>query len=167
TVSYADHMPFRIVLVGSGEQQIADRARSVAADRPDLLWFFDGYDVPLAHRVFAGSDMILMPSRFEPCGLAQMQAMEYGAIPVVTGVGGLVDTVIDADEDRKRGTGFTSVTVDTAGVVDALHRATRAWKNVHRRRAIQVRGMSADWSWRRPARQYIDLYDEAMLRKSR
>ncbi len=166
TIMYADHVPFRLVLVGSGEHWIAERARSVAANHPDRLWFFDGYDIPLAHRVFAGSDMVLMPSRFEPCGLAQMQAMEYGTIPVVTSVGGLVDTVVDADRDSRGGTGFVSATVDTAGVVDALHRATRAWKNLRRRRAIQVRGMSADWSWRRPAQQYIDVYEEAIRRKS-
>jgi len=165
-ITYADHIPFRMVLVGSGEQWIADRARSVSADHPDRLWFFDGYNIPLAHRVFAGSDLVLMPSRFEPCGLAQMQAMEYGAIPVVTSVGGLVDTVLDADEDRKQGTGFVSATVDVAGIVDALHRATRAWKSPRRREAIQVRGMTEDWSWRKPAQQYIDVYEEAVRRKS-
>jgi starch synthase len=126
------------------------------------MWFIDGYDVHLAHRIFAGSDLMLMPSRFEPCGLSQMQAMEYGTIPVVTAVGGLLDTVVDADRDRNLGTGFVSESVDAAGTVDALHRAVRAWKHPRRRRAIQSRGMEADWSWKEPAHHHLDAYEFAI-----
>jgi starch synthase len=100
-----------------------------------------------------------MPSRFEPCGLAQMQAMAYGAIPVVTRVGGLRDTVIDADADRAGGNGFTSP-VDAAGLVDALHRGVRAVRHAGRRVAIQGRGMTEDWSWDAPAAEHIALYLE-------
>jgi starch synthase len=100
-----------------------------------------------------------MPSRFEPCGLAQMQAMAYGALPVVTPVGGLVDTVVDADGDRRRGTGFVARGVDVPALVDALHRGVRAVKDPRRRRAIQKRGMSTDWSWDGPAAAYVELYE--------
>jgi starch synthase len=87
-----------------------------------------------------------------------MQAMAYGTIPVVTDVGGLSDTVIDADLDPENGTGFVSQSVDTAGIVDAIHRAARAWSAPKRRAAIRRRGMTTDWSWAAPAATYRSLY---------
>ena len=162
TVRYADRMPFRLVLLGSGERWLADWARWAAATWPEHVFFEDGYNQQLAHTIFGGSDLLLMPSRFEPCGLAQMQAMTYGTIPVTTDVGGLHDTVIDADIDRKNGTGFLSTTVDPTGMVDALHRSIRAWRHKQRRRGIQKRGMGSDWSWTVPAQAHIDLYREML-----
>ena len=159
-VRYAATIPFRLVMLGSGEQHLADWARWAADTWPDHVYFDDSYNLKLAHQIFAGSDLLLMPSRFEPCGLAQMQAMAYGTIPVVTDVGGLHDTVIDADADRANGTGFLAATVDVPGVIDALHRASRAWRHKQRRQAIQRRGMRQDWSWTRPAQHHIDLYAE-------
>jgi starch synthase len=161
-VPYAERLPFRLIMLGSGDQRLADWARWAAATWPDNVFFADGYNLELAHTIFAGSDLLLMPSRFEPCGLAQMQAMAYGTIPVVTDVGGLHDTVIDADADRKNGTGFVALTVDLPGVIDALHRAVRGWRHKQRRRAIQKRGMGQDWSWTVPAQQHIDLYREML-----
>ncbi|MEM7326370.1 MAG: glycosyltransferase, partial [Actinomycetota bacterium] len=125
---------------------------------PGRIGFANDYNAGLGHLIFAGSDLLLMPSRFEPCGLAQMQAMAYGTIPVVTGVGGLVDTVIDDDENPENGTGFVSRSVDTAGIVDAIHRAVRAWSAPKRRTAIRRRGMTTDWSWTEPAATYRALY---------
>jgi starch synthase len=162
TVPYLDHLPARLVVLGSGEAALAATATAATAAHPDRVAFVDGYDVALAHQIFAGADLFLMPSRFEPCGLTQMQAMAYGAIPVVTDVGGLHDTVPDADLRRTDGTGFVAATVDTAGVVDALHRAVRAWRHPARRRAIQERGMATDWSWTTPARQHIALYESLL-----
>ncbi len=159
---FASTTPFRLVVLGSGERGLADYASISAADDPKHVWFHDGYDLELAHKIFAGADMLLMPSRFEPCGLAQMQAMEYGTVPVVTAVGGLVDTVIDADGHPESGTGFVSRSADAGGVVDALHRAVRTWADPQRRSAIQLRGMTTDWSWREPARQHLDVYRSAV-----
>jgi starch synthase len=157
-VQYADTVPFRLVILGSGERWIADRARSLESSHPLRVSFRDGYDVTFGHKVFAGSDLFGMPSRFEPCGLAQMQAMEYGTIPVVTDVGGLHDTVVDADRNRSDGNGFVASTVDVAGVIDAVHRAARAWRHPARRAAIQKRGMAKDWSWTVPAKDHITIY---------
>jgi len=162
TVQYSESMPFRLVLLGSGDRNLADWATWAAGNWPDNLYFENAYNQQLSHIIFGGADMLLMPSRFEPCGLAQMQAMAYGTIPVVTDVGGLHDTVVDADADRKNGTGFLAATVDTAGMVDALHRAVRAWRHKQRRTAIQKRGMSIDWSWEVPAEDHIALYREIL-----
>jgi starch synthase len=101
---------------------------------------------------------MLVPSRFEPCGLTQMEAMAYGAIPVVTGVGGLRDTVIDADRSPSTGTGFVAASPEPGPLVDALHRAARALRTSRRRTAIQRRGMLTDWSWTGPAQAHVDLY---------
>ncbi len=160
---FAATTPFRLVILGSGERWVSDHAKHMADGNPEHVWFHDGYDSGLGHKIFAGSDLMLMPSRFEPCGLSQMQAMEYGTIPVVTAVGGLVDTVIDADADPETGTGFVSSSVDAAGVVDALHRAVRAWTDPKTRESIQLRGMTTDWSWKQPALQHVDAYESAIL----
>ncbi len=157
---YLANFPAKLAILGSGEPELALRLRSMANTDPGRIWFTDGYDVGLAHRIFAGADLLAMPSRFEPCGLAQMQAMSYGTIPVVTPVGGLVDTVVDADASR-RGTGFVARSVTTPAFVDALHRSVRAFRNARRREGIQRRGMQIDWSWQVPAEEYRRLYAEA------
>ena len=90
-------IPMRLAILGSGDAGLAAHLHALAAAHPDSFAFVEGYDEALSHLMFAGGDLYLMPSRFEPCGLTQMQAMRYGAIPVVTAVGGLVDTVTDAD----------------------------------------------------------------------
>ncbi len=161
-VPYLEHMGARLVMLGSGAELLSMWARQLEVEYPDQFAFIDGYDLKLAHQIFAGADLFCMPSRFEPCGLAQMQAMRYGTIPVVTPVGGLVDTVIDADHDQKNGTGFVALTVDAIGMLDALHRAVGAWRVRRRRVGIQKRGMAIDWSWDGPTQQHLSVYQRAM-----
>lgn len=156
---FLEGMGARLVVLGSGEAGLAGWGHSLAASSPERIWFHDGYDAPLSHLLFAGGDVFLMPSRFEPCGLAQMQAMAYGTLPVATPVGGLLDTVVDADADAE-GNGFLAASVDEAGMVDAIHRSLRAVRVHARRRAIQRRGMRHDWSWTGPAERYLELYRE-------
>jgi starch synthase len=151
-------LPAQLAVLGAGEAGLANAFRAAAAERPGTVAFVTGYNEGLGHRLFAGSDLFLMPSRFEPCGLAQMQAMRYGTIPVVTDVGGLHDTVVDADADPRRGTGFVAAAPDALAVLDALHRAVRAWAGVRRRRKVQRLGMSIDWSWAEPAARHVELY---------
>ena len=107
--------------------------------------------------MFGGGDVFVMPSRFEPCGLAQMQAMRYGAIPVVTAVGGLRDTVPDVDA-RPDGHGFVADGVEPVAVVSALFRAARLLADRRRRPALVRRIMGHDWSWQAPATEHIALY---------
>ncbi|MBA2337492.1 MAG: glycogen/starch synthase [Acidimicrobiia bacterium] len=157
-IDYLDHFPAKLVILGSGDRELAERAHWATVGRGDVARFVEGYDEAMSHRLFAGADLLLMPSRFEPCGLAQMQAMIYGTIPMVTDVGGLHDTVVDADLHGPAGNGFVAGEVTPMALLDTIHRATRAWRSPSRRRTIQLRGMRHDWSWRDPARRHIELY---------
>jgi len=157
-IDYLDHFPAKLVILGSGDRELAERAHWATVGHGETARFAEGYDEALAHRIFAGADLLLMPSRFEPCGLAQMQAMIYGTIPVVTDVGGLHDTVLDADLHGPAGNGFIAGQVTAMSLLDTLHRATRAWRSPSRRKTIQLRGMRREWSWKDPARQHIELY---------
>ncbi len=149
----------QLVVLGSGDRALADQLHEAVAEQPDRVAFREGFSLPLSHQIFAGVDCYLMPSRFEPCGLAQMQAMAYGTIPVVTDVGGLHDTVIDPLAHPESWTGFVSADVSTAGLVDAMHRASAAFRNKLIWKAAQRRGMMTDWTWQQPAQRYKDLYE--------
>lgn len=161
---FLERIPARLVILGSGDASLVADLHRLACRFPGRIGFANDYNAGLGHLIFAGSDLLLMPSRFEPCGLAQMQAMAYGTIPVVTDVGGLHDTVIDDDDNPEAGTGFVSRSVDTAGIVDALHRAARAWSMPKRRAAIRRRGMTTDWSWAEPAGAYRSLYEDLVAK---
>ncbi len=158
--SFLPTIPARLVLHGSGDPGLIEAAQRAAADLPDHVTVVSGYDEAFAHLVVAGSDLLCVPSRFEPCGLTQMQAMTCGTVPVVTGVGGLADTVVDTDRHPERGTGFVAARPSAPAILDALHRGVRGWRNQWRRRAIQRRGMTADWSWHGPADHYRRLFED-------
>lgn len=162
-----ERLPAQLAVLGAGEAGLARDLAEAAATRPETVSFVEGYREGLGHRLFGGGDLLLMPSRFEPCGLTQMQAMRYGTIPVVTDVGGLRDTVLDADALRRAGTGFVAKTVETSAVLAALQRAVRGWSSIRRRRAVQRRGMSSDWSWREPATRHVEMYQAVRLRHGR
>ena len=160
-------IPMRLGILGSGDAVLAAELRRLVAVHPEHLAFVEGYDEALSQQMFAGSDLFLMPSRFEPCGLTQMQAMRYGAIPVVTAVGGLVDTVPDVDAAERggrttSGRGFVARSAEPTDLLAAMFRAARRVSDKRRRVALQKRIMSVDWSWREPAKQYRDLYLELL-----
>ena len=122
-----------------------------------------GYDEGLAHLMQGGCDALLVPSRFEPCGLTQLCAMRYGALPVVAHVGGLCDTVIDANEMALAagvGTGFQFSPVQREMLAAAILRALSVWRQPDVWRRLQRNAMAIDVSWRRPARRYAALYRE-------
>jgi starch synthase len=157
-VGLLDRLPVQLAILGDGDADLAGALEAAAAGAPDRMAFRRGYDEGLSHLLFGGGDLLAMPSRFEPCGLAQMQAMRYGTLPVVTDVGGLHDTVVDIDDHPATGTGVVARDPSSLAVLDALHRGVRAHRTTTRRQALQRRGMGADWSWTSPARQHIDLY---------
>ena len=147
-----------LIVLGDGEQALADALAAAAAAHPHEVAFVRGYDEALAHQLFAGADVFTMPSRFEPCGLAQMQSMRYGTLPLVTDVGGLHDTVIDVDDAPTGGTGIVVPDASSVALMDGLHRMVKAYAQPRRRAAMQRRGMAVDWSWKRPAAAHVDWY---------
>lgn len=159
-VHYLGNLRAKLVVLGSGDAGLADGLRWAAATFPDHVAFVDGYDATLAHQIFAGADLFVMPSRFEPCGLAQMQAMAYGTLPVVTDLGGLHDTVIDADTDPEHGTGIVAPWPTGAALADAFHRGAALWRNRTRRARARANGMAPDWSWAGPAAEHVAIYRE-------
>jgi starch synthase len=120
-----------------------------------------GYDEALAHLIQGGADALVVPSRFEPCGLTQLCALRYGAVPVVSRVGGLADTVIDANEMALAAgvaTGLQFAPVNEQALRDAIGRAFALWAEPARWRRLQTNGMATDVSWRWPAQRYAALY---------
>lgn len=151
-------LPMRLAILGSGDAALAATLHEMVAHHGDDLCFVEGYDEALSHQMFAGADLYLMPSRFEPCGLTQMQAMRYGTIPVVTAVGGLVDTVPDVDRHPRAGHGFVAPRPEPVDIALAVERAVRRVGDRRRRTGLQQRIMGRDWSWRRPADEYLAVY---------
>lgn len=157
----------QFVLLGVGEQHYHNLFRRVAETHPDKVAVSLTFNAPLAHRIYAGSDMFLMPSRFEPCGLGQMIAMRYGSVPVVRAVGGLADTVQDFDPRTGQGNGFAFKPYDPWMLYATVVRALENYKYGETWRQLQTRGMQADFSWRSSAQQYVALYHRARASKER
>ncbi len=155
----------RLVILGRGDPALEAAARDAAA-HDERVAYLETTDEATAHLVVAGSDLLLVPSRFEPCGLTPMEAMRCGTIPVVTPVGGLRDTVVDASADPVRGNGFIAPATDALGVSLALSRAVRALGDPDRHATIRRNGMITDWSWRTPALAYLDVYEELVFDSS-
>ena len=145
------------VMLGSGERRYEDLWKGLAARHPGRVSVTIGFDERLAHLIEAGSDMFLMPSRFEPCGLNQLYSLRYGTIPIVRATGGLKDTVEDAGVSGK-GTGFTFTQYTPGALVDAVRRALVTYRNQDLWRAMQRRGMQQDHSWDASAREYVKVY---------
>ncbi len=153
------HAGFQVAMQGSGDPALESAFRTAAAAHPGRLSVTIGYDEARAHRLIAGADVIALPSRFEPCGLTQMYGLRYGTLPVVRRVGGLADTVHDADTPA--GNGFTFDLATPQALGDTLRRAQAQRADESHWGAMQRRAMATDLSWRGPARSYLDLYASA------
>jgi starch synthase len=164
----ADELPklgAGFVVLGTGDRRYEEMWRGLAAKHPTVIAARIGFDEGLAHLIEGGSDIFLMPSRFEPCGLNQMYSLRYGTIPVVRATGGLSDTVRDVDPETCRGTGFRFVEYTPAALLSAIRRALAAFGNRPLWRRIQKGGMRQDFSWDASARQYVDVYERAARRR--
>ena len=117
------------------------------------------FSAPLAQRIYAGADLFLMPSKSEPCGLAQMIAMRYGTIPVVHAVGGLRDTVRPFNPETLEGSGVTFQTFNALDMLDAIRRGLAIWRDPEQRKAIMKNAMSGDYSWKVSAGKYLEIYE--------
>lgn len=143
---------FQAVILGTGDPKLEESARSLQEQFPDKIKAELRFDAKLARQIYAGADMILMPSRYEPCGLAQMIAMRYGCVPVVRAVGGLKDTV------KQDETGFVFEKAHHMSLVSAIKTAMKTMANSEKWQSIQRNGMLKDFSWEASARAYLDLY---------
>jgi starch synthase len=154
-----------LAVLGSGDAGLQGGLVSAATAYPGRVGVVVGYDEALAHLMQAGCDALLVPSRFEPCGLTQLCALRYGAVPVVSRVGGLADTVIDANLAALAAgvaTGIQFEPVTVGGLADAIARTARLWTDNKVWQRIQGNGMGADVSWSGPARAYAGLYQDVL-----
>jgi starch synthase len=156
------HQPVQWAILGSGDEAIEEALKALAEQFPDKVGIKTGYDEGLAHRIEAGADIFLMPSRYEPCGLNQMYSLRYGTVPVVCKTGGLADTVIDGD-DETLATGFLIAQANVDEVEIGLKRALSAYQNKTLWLKLRRRGMAQEFSWKESAAAYLRLYEEAMI----
>jgi starch synthase len=157
----------QLVCLGSGTPDLEGGLRWLEAAYPDQARGWVGFNVALSHRITAAADMLLMPSRFEPCGLNQLYAMAYGTVPIAHKTGGLADTVVDFDpfaEGGAKGTGWTFSTCDAAGLIAATGHALQTYRE-HRDEfdGIALRGMARDSSWEQAASQYEQVFEWALM----
>ena len=149
----------QLLILGTGEPQFEAFFRELAAEFPKRVAAKITFDLGLAARIYAGGDIYLMPSKSEPCGLSQMNAMRYGTVPVVHATGGLRDTVPPVDEDGEGGLGFTFQSYNGDDFLGALKRCLRLYNhNLQAFRALQYREMCQDFSWDKPAQRYMELF---------
>jgi len=146
------------VILGTGDPKIQDFLLAAQKKHPARLGLKIAFDERIAHTIYAGSDIFLIPSRYEPCGLTQMYAMKYGTVPVVRATGGLEDSVQEFDAQTKSGNGFKFAEAEPGPLLDATARAVGAFRRQAEWSVLVKNALSADFSWERSAAAYLDLY---------
>jgi starch synthase len=157
-VDYLMHLDMQFVLLGTGDPRYHESFRRLAETYPEKASVNLRFDNGLAHRIEAGADIFLMPSRFEPCGLNQLISLRYGTVPVVRSVGGLADTVRDFDQRSGKGNGFVFSEFNSMALFNAVQRAVETHKDPVTWRKLQAQGMGEDHSWDASAIEYEKLY---------
>jgi starch synthase len=151
----------QIVILGTGEADLERRWRAAAEAHPASVAVHIGYDEARSHRIMAGADVLAVPSRFEPCGLTQLYALRYGTLPLVRRVGGLADTVVDANADNLaagRATGFVFQEASSHALGHRLRDAAQLFTHRDSWKTIQATAMAQDFSWAGAAARYHELY---------
>ena len=151
----------QFVLLGNGEKFYENVFLRLMERYPESVSINLEFNNEKAHRIYGASDVFLMPSRYEPCGLSQLIAMRYGAIPLVHKTGGLADTVIDEDKNEGKGTGFTFSTYSLDALLRPLKKVLRLYQDPDAWRLLVNRAMSRDSSWNNSAKEYLTLYKDA------
>jgi starch synthase len=154
-----------LLALGTGEAYYENFFRDFAARRPDKVAAQIRYDDAIAHKVEAGSDIFLMPSRYEPCGLNQIYSLKYGTVPVVRATGGLEDTIQEWNPEGVTGTGFKFYGYNPWDLLAAIDRALATFQDKQQWRALMRNGMVKDYSWEHPAREYVEVYEEVQRRR--
>ena len=152
-------MDIQFVLLGTGERDLEDYFSYLANKYPDRVGVKLAFNKTLAKQIYAGADIFLMPSKSEPCGLAQMIASRYGTVPVVRETGGLYDTIKPYNPEDKTGNGITFKTYNAHDMYDALRRAVELFKNKRQWKALRTNAMNTDFSWNSSALKYLEMYN--------
>ncbi len=163
-VAVADEMlaeDLAIIAVGTGQPEYEALFEQLAARYPDRVGVKIGYDNAVAHKIEAGADMFLMPSRYEPCGLSQIYSLRYGTVPIVRATGGLDDTVQNFDPRTKQGTGFKFEEYNGAALLECVRTALATYRDAAEWCAVRTNGMTKDFSWKASAASYVTLYEAA------
>jgi starch synthase len=157
-------MKLQLIILGTGEPKYHQLLEKMAKQYPEKLSVNLRFDNKLAHLIEAGSDMFLMPSFFEPCGLNQMYSLKYGTVPIVRETGGLADTIENYNPKTGSGTGFTFAKYDASEMLKAIRNAIKTYPDKKIWRALQKEGMKKDFSWAQSARKYQELYERALAK---
>jgi starch synthase len=152
----------QFVLLGTGDEYYQQLFQKVARDFPNSVGVNLAFSDPMARRIYAGSDMFLMPSRYEPCGLGQLISMRYGTIHVVRRTGGLADTVEEYNPDTSCGTGFCFEDESPMALMSAVRKALQVYSQKQNWKKLVLNAMEADFSWANSAREYVSLYRKAV-----
>jgi starch synthase len=155
----------QLVILGTGDRDIQELLQLLAKSTPRKMSLNLAFNEPLAHKIYAGADLFLMPSRFEPCGLGQMIALAYGTIPVVKRTGGLADSIKDYSAVTRRGNGFVFDKASSVQLKDAIDRAMKTHKNSAAWLKLVYNALSSDFSWEKAIPRYEELYRQAHERK--
>jgi starch synthase len=155
-------MDIALILLGSGDPEMEKAFSKAAYKYKGKIGLETGFNNPLAHRIMAGADLFLIPSRYEPCGLTQMYALKYGTVPIVRATGGLNDTINDFDGEK--GNGFKFHGYEPSSLLKAIEKAVTLFQDKTKWKKLMSNGMKEDFSWERSARRYLELY-ESMKRK--
>lgn len=153
-------MDIQMIVLGTGDGKYEEMFASKSARHSDMVSANLKYDGVLAQRIYAGSDMFLMPSLYEPCGLSQLFSLRYGTVPIVRETGGLKDTIIPYNEFTREGTGFTFANYNAHEMLEAIKRANEFFKQKDIWEAIVRNGMAQDFSWDKSAKEYMELYSK-------
>jgi len=153
-----------LLILGNGEAYFENLLRELAAKYPQKMCVYVGYDNVLAHKIEAGSDIFLMPSRYEPCGLNQIYSLKYGTVPVVRATGGLDDTIYEEHEGN--GNGFKFHGYAPQDLLDAIRRALTVRRVPAQWKAMMQRGMKQNFSWEQPAREYVQVYERVAKQRA-
>ena len=156
----------QFVLLGTGDADLHRAFEGAKARHPSRVGLKLGFDVALSHKIEAGADMFLMPSRYEPCGLNQMYSLAYGTVPVVRATGGLDDTIQPFDPATGKGTGFKFAEATSHALEEVVRRAVRLYRQADQWRRLVRNGMACDFSWDRSAKEYVALYEQIVSRRT-
>ena len=154
--------PLRLAILGTGMKEYEEAFQQWSKERPDKIYLRIEFNEGFAHLIEAGSDMFLMPSKYEPCGLNQMYSLKYGTIPIVRNTGGLADSIVDFATDPNNGTGFKFYDYSSLGLLNAIETALSVYAHNIIWKQMIIRGMKQDFSWHKAANTFVELYSNAI-----